>query len=72
MDAEQIRGLKSMSARYLKRFDGCFARKSISEGKECGANPSGDEVMITQYIQNQEKDEHDQKHGLVVIARNRP
>lgn len=27
MDAEQIRGLKSMLARYLKRFDGCFARR---------------------------------------------
>ena len=27
MDAEQIRGLKSMLARYLKQFDGCFARK---------------------------------------------
>lgn len=27
MDAEQIRGLKSMLARYLKQFEGCFARK---------------------------------------------
>ncbi|KKL69924.1 hypothetical protein LCGC14_2110060 [marine sediment metagenome] len=27
MDAEQIRGLKPMLARYLKQFDGCFARK---------------------------------------------
>ena len=27
MDAEQIRGLKSMLARYLKQFDCCFARR---------------------------------------------
>lgn len=27
MDAEQIRGLKPMLARYLKQFDECFARK---------------------------------------------
>ncbi len=27
MDADQIRGLKSMLTRYLKRFDGCFARR---------------------------------------------
>jgi SRSO17 transposase len=27
MDAEQIRRLKPMLARYLKQFDGCFARK---------------------------------------------
>ncbi len=27
MDADQIRGLKSMLTRYLKQFDGCFARK---------------------------------------------
>ena len=27
MDAEQIRGLRPMLARFLKRFDDCFARK---------------------------------------------
>jgi len=27
MDAKQIRGLKPMLTRYLKRFDDCFARK---------------------------------------------
>ena len=27
MDADQIRGLKPMLTRYLKRFDGCFARR---------------------------------------------
>ena len=27
MDADRIRGLKSMLTRYLKQFDGCFARK---------------------------------------------
>ena len=27
MDAQQIRGLRPMLARFLKRFDDCFARK---------------------------------------------
>ena len=27
MDADQIRGLKPMLTRYLKRFDDCFARR---------------------------------------------
>lgn len=27
MDAQQIRGLQPMLARFLKRFDDCFARK---------------------------------------------
>jgi len=31
MDAEQIRKLKPMLARYLKRFDDCFSRRDTRE-----------------------------------------
>ena len=38
MDAQQIRGLRPMLARFLKRFDDCFARKDTRRHRSVYVN----------------------------------